>query len=241
MLEARGLCFSRAGVAVLSDVSVEFPSAKVSVVLGPNGSGKTTLLKCIAGLLPIARGKVFWDGEDVAAMSCVERARRLALVEQDSPPGGRLSVFDAVLLGRRAHFGSRAGKEDLQQVVSALEALSIEAIAMRALDTLSGGQRQIVWLARAFCQNAPIILLDEPTANLDIKNTLAVCDVLERLAQEGRTVAVVSHELSVFARVCSSFLLLKNGRTVGGGCRCPQINELAELFEVNPTRIAALV
>jgi iron complex transport system ATP-binding protein len=213
------------GRLVLDDVGVLAPAGAVTGLLGPNGSGKSTLLRALAGVqragrAPSALGPTTtFDGADLAALPRRERARVLALVEQDAGTDLPLSVLDAVLLGRIPHRSLLAGDSDADRAAAhtALAAAGAEGLADREVGTLSGGERQRVHMARALAQQPRLILLDEPTNHLDIAAQLHAMRVLRDLAADGVTVVAALHDLNLAASTCDHVVLLDHGQVVAAG------------------------
>ena len=213
------------GRLILDGVDCTVPTGQVGGLLGPNGSGKSTLLRLVAGVTPAGAHTppgttlVRLDGTDLATMGRRERARRIALVEQDPPSDVALSVRDAVLLGRTPHRSRWAGESpgDQQVVAAALAAVELTGMADRSLQTLSGGERQRVHLARALAQEPGLLLLDEPTNHLDVHAQLGVLGLVRTLADGGMTALVALHDLNLAAAYCDHVVLLENGRVVATG------------------------
>jgi iron complex transport system ATP-binding protein len=214
LLEAAGLGVRRGGRALLAEVSFAVRPGVVLGVLGPNGAGKSTLLKATAGLLP-ASGTLRLGGRDAATLGRRERARLVAYVPQHSDLQAALPVREVVAQGRFAHGGGPA--EVSHAVAQALAQTDIEALADRSFSALSYGERRLVLLARALATGAPVLLLDEPTAALDVRHALELLAVLRRRAADGAAVVVVLHALAEATEACDEALLLQQGRTVAAG------------------------
>lgn len=208
-----------AGRAVLDHLDLGIDAGEWVSVVGPNGSGKTTLLRVLAGLMP-AEGRVELGGRPVGDLGRRERARLVAVVPQAPvvPPG--LTVADYVLLGRTPHLGPLAaeGTADLDAANRAVEQLDLVAFAHRLLGTLSGGERQRVVIARALAQEAPILLLDEPTTALDVGHQQDVLDLVDQL-RVAHTLTVVStmHDLTLAGQYAHRLALLDEGRVAVTG------------------------
>ena len=212
MIEVAGLNFSyRCGRQILYDVSFSAPSGSCMAILGNNGAGKSTLLKCFAHLLRPQSGQVLVDGEDLLSMSFSQAARTVALVSQNVP-ASRLTVYDMVLLGRKPYMKWDFSDQDRALTEEALSLLGLEKLALRYADQLSGGEQQKVQLARALVQQPRLLLLDEPTSNLDLRNQYEVLELVSSLCREQNiTAVVVIHDLNLALRYCDRFLLLHNG------------------------------
>jgi iron complex transport system ATP-binding protein len=205
---------------VLDDLSFEVERGSIVGLLGPNGSGKTTLLRIVAGMLPPRTGRVTLDGEPVWRLTRRDLARRLAVVPQDTHPAFDFPVLDIVLMGRYPHLGAfeLEGAADLEIARDALTATGTAELESRAFSTLSGGEKQRVVIASALAQASDVLLLDEPTASLDLGYQFEIAALLRRLNRErGVTMVVSTHDLNLAAALCGRVVLLKQGRMVAQG------------------------
>lgn len=206
---------SRNGLFHLGPVSFELRGREFLSIIGPNGSGKTTLLSLVGGLLRPARGRVTFEGHDLSALTPRERARRIAYVRQEAPLIFPIRVEQFILLGRFP-FTDRLGFEsvrDREMAAWAMDATTLRHLASRRMDEISGGERQRAVLARALAQEPELLLMDEPTANLDINFQVELLRLIRRLAEkQGFAVAAVMHELNLAAEFSDHVLLLKDGR-----------------------------
>ncbi len=216
-LKIEGIEFSYNSVPVLRGVSFEVEPGQVVSILGTNGAGKTTLLRTINRVLRPCRGKVYLGQQDLERMSRREVARRMGYVPQFSPRAP-VRVFEAVLLGRRPYMGWAPSHMDIQIAEEVLDLLDLAHLAMRRIDELSGGEFQKVILARALAQQPRVLLMDEPTSNLDLKNQLEVMEIIRKatLSRELNTL-VVMHDVNLALRFSHRFVLLKNGLIAGAG------------------------
>ncbi len=235
-LEAVGLRFAyrRNEPPVLDGLSLVAPAGRLTCILGPNGSGKTTLLRLCAGLLRPAAGEVRLDGRPLAAYRRTDLARRLAYLPQEPLAPGGLTVLETVLLGRSPHTGMLGleTEADWEAVRRALRLTETEDLAERPLEDLSGGQRQRVLVARALAQEAGVLLLDEPTAFLDLRHQHGLYGLLGRLAWEhGKTVLAVGHDLTLAAAYADQVVLVDRG-TVAAAGRPAEVLEPAALERV---------
>jgi cobalamin transport system ATP-binding protein len=188
-------------------------------VIGPNGAGKSTLLRALARLVR-ATGSITLDGVETATLRARELARRLALVPQTPSMPPQMSVAEYVLLGRTPHLGylAREGRRDRDAATAALERLDLTPIAGRRLSTLSGGERQRAVLARALAHEAPVLLLDEPTASLDIGRGQQVLELVDSLRRQAElTVVATMHDLTLAGQYADQLVLLDCGRVVASG------------------------
>jgi iron complex transport system ATP-binding protein len=219
ILMAEGLAVVLGGRRVIEDVSLRFAPGEVIAVVGPNGAGKTTLLKALAGLLPPAAGSVSLNGEPLVRVKSFERARRIAYLPQGHVFYWPMPVEDIVALGRLPH-GAGAGDlgpADREAVKRAMEATGVSEFADRAVTTLSGGERARVAVARVLAVESDIVLADEPVTSLDPRYQLTVLGLLRELANSGRTVVTVLHDLGLAARHADRMVVLSNGRLVADG------------------------
>jgi iron complex transport system ATP-binding protein len=217
-LRAERVCVTLGGRTVLHDVDLEAKPGEVLALLGPNGAGKSTLLKALAGLLPY-QGRVEIGGIDVASVSPRMRAKRVSYVPQRSLLRSALSVEEVVALGRYVHGGSFGGmsNNDRTAIDHALETAHADVLRNRIFTQLSVGEQQRVLLARALASDAPILLLDEPTAALDVGEGMAVLRLIRALAERQHTLIVVLHDLADARSTTDRALLLKEGRVVEQG------------------------
>lgn len=217
-LRAESLNVTLGGRVVLHDVSLEAKPGEVLALLGPNGAGKSTLLKALAGLLPY-QGRVEIAGVDLASVSPRVRAKRVSYVPQRSLLRSALSVEEVVALGRYVHGGSFGGmsSNDRSAIDHALATAHADVLRDRIFTQLSVGEQQRVLLARALASDAPILLLDEPTAALDVGEGMAVLRLIRTLAEHKHTLIVVLHDLADARSTTDRALLLKDGRVVEQG------------------------
>ncbi len=219
-ISVKNLSHAFDGRTVLEDLSFEVEAGNFFIIIGPNGSGKTTLLKLLVGLLPLKSGAVHVLSENLAEYSAAGLARRIAYVPQNVPVEFPFTVTQVVLMGRSPHLGPLGfeGQIDLRMAQDAMNITDVSHLAERRLDQLSGGEQQRVFIARAICQQPKILLLDEPTAALDLSHQVRLMDLMERLKNEqGVTVVMVSHDLNMAAMYADRLLLLSRGRIARSG------------------------
>ncbi|MCD6361333.1 MAG: ABC transporter ATP-binding protein, partial [Armatimonadetes bacterium] len=200
VLEARGVTCGYDGRRVLDGLDLSLHRGEFAVLIGPNGSGKTTLLRALAGVLNLEEGQVLVEGRPLERMPRREVARLLAVVPQMTSPPFEFTVREIVRMGRTPHLGRLQAERacDREAVAEALALTETEHLAERPVTELSGGELQRVTIARALAQQAPIMLLDEPAAILDINHQLQVFNLLARLnTDEGRSILCVSHDLNL--------------------------------------------
>ena len=239
MLRCEGLSFSYGARVVLDGVDVEVQPGEFFGILGPNGSGKSTLLKIVAGLLPQSAGMTWLNGRDTATIKRRDFAREVAFLPQDLLVEFPYKVSEVVLLGRTPHLGFLGfpGARDLEVAEAALAATGCSELAERRIHELSGGERQRVFFAKALAQQPKLLLLDEPTAHLDLHHQIALHDLLRRRNEAGEfTVVTVLHDLNLAAQYCDRVLLLHEGKVVA----CGTIDEVLtyqhvkDVFDVEP-------
>jgi iron complex transport system ATP-binding protein len=207
------------GRDVLRGVDLAVHAGEVLGLVGPNGAGKTTLLRVATRVLASERGAVRVAGRPLASFSRRELARQLAVVPQDVQVPFPFRVAEIVLLGRTPWVGPLAfeSREDLARAEAALAQVGVAQLADRSVLEISGGERQLVMVARALAQDPAVLLFDEPTAFLDLRHRLEVLAILRRLAAAGRAAVVVSHDLELAARFCDRLALLAGGRILASG------------------------
>jgi len=202
----------RPGSPVLRDLTLEIASGKVTGLFGPNGSGKSTLLRCLTGSLRPESGTVWCGDQRIDTLTSREVARRIAVVPQDTPRGALLTAREMVGLGRYAW-----GDEDGEIITASLTRMGAAELATRPFDELSGGERQRVVIARALAQQTPVLLLDEPVAHLDVAHQLEVYRLARALAQEGKMVLMVCHDLIMAPMFVDYAVLLSQGCLAAAG------------------------
>jgi iron complex transport system ATP-binding protein len=220
-LVADGLAvrYPGSGTAALDGVTMEVPDGSLYAVLGPNGSGKSTLIRALLGVVPAAAGRVSMDGNDPSRWSRRALARAVGVVPQSETISFPLTVRDMVGMGRYPYLGPLAGEgdEDRRAVAHAMSSCDVGTLSARDVMTLSGGELQRVRIARALAQEPRALLLDEPTASLDIRHEMAIMELLRRSADGGMTVLLVTHGLDLAARFADRMLLLDRGKVAAEG------------------------
>ena len=203
--------YDRNSPYVLNGASLCLEQGEIGILLGKNGSGKTTLFKNILGINKPDSGEIFFNGENLLKMPRRERAQRIAYVPQDIQFGA-LTVFDSILMGRVSYFGLKAGHEDYLAVEKIIQDMGLESFAQRNVDTLSGGERQKIAIARAMAQEPKLMVFDEPTGNLDIANEHLIIEEAKKLAKE-KHISILSslHDLNQALYFGDKFFLLKDG------------------------------
>lgn len=219
-VEARDIHVGYDDRAVIAGVDLRIEPGTVTCLVGPNGSGKSTLLKGCARLLPLRQGAVLLEGDDIAAISSMDVARRLAVLPQAPSTPSNLTVRELVEQGRYPHVGAlrMLRRQDGDAVARALAETGLISFADRDVDQLSGGERQRAWIALALAQETPALFLDEPTTFLDVGFQLEVLHLVRRLNEEqGITVVMVLHDLNQAAAYADRVVCLRNGAIVADG------------------------
>lgn len=212
MIEVKNLSFAYGKREILRDVSFKAESGEIVGILGNNGAGKSTLVTCLNHILKPKSGKIILNGKDAETLSKRELAQYISYVAQKNEQT-QTTVFDSVLLGRKPYIKWSIGQEDIAICDEIIERVGLSEMKLRALDELSGGELQKVMLARALVQQPKVMLLDEPTSNLDPKNQYEMMKLVRQVADEKNiTVLVVIHDLSLAMRFCDKFLLMKDGK-----------------------------
>ena len=218
-IEVKNLSFSYGDRPVLHNISFSVGKGEFLSILGPNGVGKSTLFRCVLGLLSGYTGQVLVDGVDARSFSVREAAKHIAYIPQSSHPIFNYSVHDIVLMGRTSGLSTfrSPGRQDREICDWAMEKVGITRLRDRCFHRLSGGEQQLVLIARALVQKAPILMLDEPTANLDFGNQLLVLEQARSLAREGYTVIQTTHHPEQSYMYSDRILTIQNGHVLTEG------------------------
>jgi iron complex transport system ATP-binding protein len=232
-LEWRDIGLTRQGQPILQGISLSVAPGEMIGLIGPNGAGKTALLRLAVGFERPEQGQVLIDGQPIQSLSAAERARRLAYLPQQPETAWPITVMQAVALGRLPH-----GDTKPDAVERALHAVGMTHLADRPLTRLSGGERALVLLARALAVEAGLLLLDEPTANLDPSHQLRVMEVLRSRADQGDAVVVVMHDLSLAARSCDRLAVVHQGKLAADGAPSVILDDplLRDVFSITVER-----
>ncbi|MBI9075106.1 MAG: ABC transporter ATP-binding protein [Desulfatibacillum sp.] len=224
ILEVNEVKFGYNGKEILKDVKLSVDQGEMLVILGPNGVGKTTLLRCINAILKPRSGAIMVEGRDVLKMEPSAIARRIGYVAQYQAKT-RMTAFDAILMGRKPHIRFRTSEKDLHMVDGAIKILGLEDLAMRHIDEMSGGELQKVAVGRALVQEPRLLLLDEPTSSLDLKNSMNILSLIQHVVRDHGVSAVMTmHNLNSALRFADKFVFLKDGMIHSAGA----IKEVSE-------------
>lgn len=217
MISVSDLAYSIGRTSILSEISLRIPAGKITALIGPNGAGKSTLLNMIARQERPKQGKILLDDVDIWDTDPRQMARRTALVAQTTNVASRLRIRDLVGFGRWPHHQGRPSPEDQAMVHKALEEFELQDLSARFLDEVSGGQRQRAFVAMAYCQDTDWLLLDEPLNNLDLRHATALMGKLRRLADRGKSIVIVLHDLNYAVTWADRIVALRDGRILKSG------------------------
>lgn len=215
-LQAKGISFTRGEREILRDLQFSVPQGQFIGLLGPNGTGKSTLLKVLAGLLKVKQGSILLGDTALHKIATRDIAKRITYMPQTTVVDYQFTVEQIVMMGRHPHIKrwQVASEADRELVEEAMQMTGITAFRERFVNTLSGGERQLVFLARAIAQATDILLLDEPTSDLDIYHQVQICEIITRLTAQGKTVLAAIHDLNLAAQYCDKLMLLYEGDVV---------------------------
>ena len=195
LFEVKGISFDYDGEEIFSNISFSIEKGDVLCILGPNGTGKTTLIKCLNGLHEVSSGEILINGNNIKKMSFKQISKHIGYIPQAHVPSFPFKVFDVVLMGRAPYLNltDSPKDEDRKIALDALKALGIEDLKDKEYTNLSGGERQLVFLARVLCQKPDILILDEPTSHLDFGNQIKLLEIIDNLAKSGLSIIMSSH------------------------------------------------
>ncbi|MCQ2412073.1 MAG: ABC transporter ATP-binding protein [Sphaerochaetaceae bacterium] len=218
-IEAKDLHFSYSTTEILKGVSFQAGEGELIALLGPNGAGKSTLFGCLLGFLKPNSGCVLLDGTDMAGLGRKQIATQIAYIPQNQSPSFNHTVLDSVLMGAANRIGTfeAPGKQEMQKAMEVLKSLGIQDLAARGCMQISGGERQLMLLARAIFQDAHILVMDEPTANLDFGNSYKVMKRILELKQKGYTIIMSTHDPNQVMSFASRVIALKDGKVIADG------------------------
>ena len=236
MIEVKNISYSYGKRQAVDDVSFEIQPGECVGILGNNGSGKSTLITCLNKVLSPRTGRVYINNQDTSKMSLTETARCISYVAQKNEIS-QITVFDTVLMGRKPYIKWGISKNDIGICEAVIEQMGISEFKLRYVNELSGGELQKVMLARALAGNPKLLLLDEPTSNLDPKNQYEMLGLVRNLVKErGISALVVLHDISLSMRYCDKFLFMKAGRVYKyGGQSIITKETIYDVYGINST------
>lgn len=241
-ISVSNLHFAYHDIPIFSDFSIDFPDSGLVGLIGENGSGKSTFIKTVSGVYISIQGKITYNDVDIKTLNPQERARLIGYVPQHGIVDGNTIVYDYIMLGRKPYFDWRERPEDHRVVERLLAELDLEPLAFRMTGELSGGEQQKVLIARTLAQSTPVIFLDEPTSNLDIRYQTELLTLLRgKVENEGLVIIMAIHDLHLAYRYSDKLLLLKNGELLAYGDPEQVICEqnIKEAFSIDNTIIRA--
>ena len=242
LIQARDVSFSYSSLHAVIEVSLSIPRGAMGALIGANGSGKSTLIRLLAGLLPPGSGEVIFDGASLSTIHPRERAKRIAYVPQSTSNVFPFTALEVVLTGRSPYSGRFRfeSSQDEQIALGALDALDAAHLASRHITELSGGERQLVTVARALAQEPDVLLLDEPASALDLKHRTQLTRALRRLRDErGITILMITHDLMLLDSAADLIFAMKCGRLIASGAPEIVLNE-AVLGEVYDAKVRTM-
>ena len=226
-LELQNVWLAYGSKVVVRDITFKVMPGEIVGLIGPNGCGKSTIIRALSRIIPLRSGKIFLDGKDISRLPRQELARLLGVVPQMPLLPNAFTAFEIVLMGRNPHLGlfQYEGEKDLAIAWRAMERTATQSLAQRRIGELSGGEIQRIVIARVLAQEPKSILLDEPTANLDISHQVEILDLIKNLCLTNKlTVVIALHDLNLAAQYCDRLLLINNGRVHAEGTPREVIN-----------------
>ncbi len=220
MIEVVGLNYKIGDKIILEDINLEFKQGKIYGIIGPNGAGKSTLLKHIMSIINPPKNTIFYDNHDITTINIKDYSRKVSFVFQENVRTVDFTVKEMLLMGKYSYMDvwGNLPKEVEGEIDEILELLNISNLKHQSIATLSGGEAQKIFIARAILQNTSVILLDEPTSMLDLSNSVYILECLSRLnRQKGLTVIMVMHDLNLAAQSCDNLILMSKGRAIYEG------------------------
>ncbi|MCK5164545.1 MAG: ABC transporter ATP-binding protein [Desulfobacula sp.] len=223
ILNVNGLTFHYKSHETLKNINFSIKKGETTVILGPNGVGKTTLLKCLNSILAPQSGDILVKDKNIKEMNIKQIAKEISYVAQKNDPA-RVTAFDAVLLGRHPHIRFKTNPDDLKKVDAIIKRLNLSHLCLKYLDQMSGGELQKVSIARALVQETDLLLLDEPTSSLDLKNQTDILGLIRHIVKEHHIAAIMTmHDLNTALRYADQYLFLKDKTIYGAG----KINDIS--------------
>lgn len=235
-IKTSGLSYGVNGKTIVDDVAFEIKRNEFLCIVGPNGAGKSTLLRLLARIINPTAGRILVDGENISGYEAKELYKKISFLPQTSYFDFPLSVLEVVLTGRYPYLGifESESEKDIRRAEDCLSLVDLEGFSRRKVTTLSGGEQQRVSIARVLAQETDFIFLDEPSSHLDIHHKFALMELLRSLAQEGKGIVAVLHDLDLASKFCERILVLENGRVAALGEPSRVLSEklLSSVFKV---------
>lgn len=232
-IEIKNIDFAYNGENVLSDVTTLFESGDFVALVGPNGSGKSTFIKCLNKILMPQKGVILINEKNIAEIALKDLAKEMAYVPQCEQKGMGVNVFDFILTGRKPYISWRPSENDLKKVAEIIKTLHLDDIAMKDINKLSGGQNQMVSIARAIAQEPEILLLDEPTASLDIRHQIEIMELLKKFSGKGMNIVIALHDINTALKYANKFIMLKEQSVFAeGGREIINKKNVEELYKI---------
>lgn len=234
MMDVEGINFYYGDLRILDQVGFDLNDSEILTILGPNGVGKTTLLKCLNGILRARTGTVMVEQQDLLSMHASEIAKRIGYVPQRGDVS-RITVFDSVLLGRKPYIKWDITSKDIELTNSIIEKLGIGHLALRYVNEISGGEYQKVQIARALVQEPRVLLLDEPTSNLDLSNQHRIMCAVSDIVKTKRLCAVLTmHDLNLSLRYSDRFIMMRGGKVFAvGGPEVITVENISRVYDID--------
>ncbi len=235
-LEIDNLSYAYQGKMALEEVSFSAARSEITGILGPNGSGKTTLLKCINNILPANCKNIQYNSLNLKQLSIRQRSKYISYVPQENSSTFPISVIETIMMGRIPHYGRKLTTRDKDIAFEMLELMELTDMAFRKINQISGGERQRVFIARALAQQTPIILMDEPTNNLDLKNQTSALEILSEIVKQKEIIALISlHDINLASMFSDKIMMLKDHKIFKCGEPLEVITEetLKDVYEVD--------
>lgn len=234
MIEIKHISQAYGSHYVLKDISLNIQEQKITALIGANGAGKTTLLNVAANLIPAINGDIFLDGDNIREMKNIEIAKKIAILKQTQQLNMRVTVKELVSFGRYPHSKGRLKADDEEKILEAISYMNLQEIQDRFIDELSGGQRQRAYIAMILAQDTKYIFLDEPLNNLDIKYSVEMMSILQKLVRElNKTVIIVLHDINFAAAFADEIVAMKDGIIIREGAAQEIVDRdtMAEVFD----------
>ncbi|GAB6138631.1 ABC transporter ATP-binding protein [Halanaerobaculum tunisiense] len=232
-LKIEGVEFNYQSQSVLKGINLELKQGEILGLVGPNGSGKSTLLKCVNRILEPQIGSVLINKTDLKSYSSQELAKCVGYVPQEETKKFPTTVFDTILMGRKPYINWKPKNNDLQVVSEIIDTLNLNQLAMQDINQLSGGQQQKVLIGRALAQDPDILLLDEPTSDLDLKHQLEILNIIKEQSNQGISAVIAMHDLSLAGRYSDQIVMLDEGAIfAAGGLEVLTSKNIQEVYQV---------